>query len=126
MIINGVELECDVLDVTTLKAIKQGSERVANINKEIAPIQDEIEQIEAMCHRITPAPAGKTSTLNPFLSLQWDHPRTCGENTVTVYVLFCVEGSPPHLRGKHIVEPPIKFPLGITPAPAGKTCKRCF
>ena len=48
MIINGVELECDVLDVTTLKAIKQGSERVANINKEIAPIQDEIEQIEAM------------------------------------------------------------------------------
>ena len=52
MIINGVELECDVLDVTTLKAIKQGSERVANINKEIAPIQDEIEQIEAMCHII--------------------------------------------------------------------------
>ena len=50
MIINGVELECDVLDVTTLKAIKQGSERVANINKEIAPI--EIEQIEAMCHII--------------------------------------------------------------------------
>ena len=48
MIINGVELECDVLDVTTLKAIKQGSEMVANINKEIAPIQDEIEQIEAM------------------------------------------------------------------------------
>ena len=52
MIINGVELECDILDVTTLKAIKQGSERVANINKEIAPIQDEIEQIEAMCHII--------------------------------------------------------------------------
>ena len=52
MIINGVELECDVLDVTTLKAIKQGSEMVANINKEIAPIQDEIEQIEAMCHII--------------------------------------------------------------------------
>ena len=48
MIINGVELECDVLDVTTLKAIKQGSERVANIEKEIAPIQDEIEQIEAI------------------------------------------------------------------------------
>lgn len=52
MIINGVELECDILDVTTLKAIKQGSERVANINKEIAPIQDEIEQIEAICHVI--------------------------------------------------------------------------
>lgn len=52
MIINGVELECDVLDVATLKAIKQESERVANIEKEIAPIQDEIEQIEAMCNVI--------------------------------------------------------------------------
>ena len=52
MIINGVELECDVLDIATLKAIKQGSERVVNIEKEIAPIQDEIGQIEAMCHII--------------------------------------------------------------------------
>lgn len=52
MIINGVELECDVLDVATLKTIKKESERVANIEKEIAPIQDEIEQIEAMCHII--------------------------------------------------------------------------
>ena len=52
MIINGVELECDVLDVATLKTIKKESERVANVEKEIAPIQDEIEQIEAMCHII--------------------------------------------------------------------------
>ena len=52
MIINGVELECDVLDVATLKTIQKESERVANIEKEIAPIQDEIEQIEAMCHII--------------------------------------------------------------------------
>ncbi len=52
MIINGVELECDVLDVATLKAIRQESERVANIEKEIAPIQDEIEQIEVMCNII--------------------------------------------------------------------------
>ena len=52
MIINGVELECDVLDVATLKTIKKESERVANIEKEIAPIQNEIEQIEAMCHII--------------------------------------------------------------------------
>ena len=32
MIINGVELECDVLDVATLKTIQKESERVANIN----------------------------------------------------------------------------------------------
>ena len=47
-----MKFDLSILDVTTLKAIKQGSETVANINKEIAPIQDEIEQIEAMCHII--------------------------------------------------------------------------
>lgn len=52
MLINGVELDCDVLDVAILKKIKQESERVANIEKEIAPIQGEIEQIEAMCNII--------------------------------------------------------------------------
>lgn len=52
MIINGVELECDVLDVATLKVIKQESERIANIKNEVAFIQDEIEQIEALCNAI--------------------------------------------------------------------------
>ena len=52
MIINGVELECDVLDVATLKVIKQESERVANIQNEVALIQDEIGQIEAVCNAV--------------------------------------------------------------------------
>ena len=32
-------------------------------------------------HGITPAYAGKSSTIAERNSLQWDHPRVCGEKT---------------------------------------------
>ena len=52
-----------------------------------------------------------------------DHPRTCGENHIMSILAYKGIGSPPHLRGK-----PSSFTVfcsssGITPAPAGKTCK---
>ena len=52
-----------------------------------------------------------------------DHPRTCGENHIMSILAYKGIGSPPHLRGK-----PASFTVfcsssGITPAPAGKTCK---
>ena len=50
--------------------------------------------------RITPAHAGKTQsslkTFNPFT----DHPRTCGENSLTTNSSKGSFGSPPHMRGK--------------------------
>ena len=33
-----------------------------------------------LCHRITPADAGKTPFLSFFLPFLQDHPRGCGEN----------------------------------------------
>ena len=70
---------------------------------------------------ITPAHAGKTpATPSDFLSRR-DHPRACGENTLSVGQLPGPPGSPPRMRGK-LVNNDIK-PLrrGITPAHAGKT-----
>ena len=50
-----------------------------------------------------------------------DHPRTCGENLKVSDLMEILKGSPPHLRGKLLVTYLRFFPLGITPAPAGKT-----
>ena len=51
--------------------------------------------------RITPAPAGKTAFFYRFISYSEDHPRTCGENRLSLS----------EKEGKR----------RITPAPAGKT-----
>ena len=75
--------------------------------------------------RITPAPAGKTSTFPSLDICMRDHPRTCGEN---ISVLETVErdiGSPPHLRGKQVFGSDVNVTVRITPAPAGKTKQRC-
>ena len=50
--------------------------------------------------RITPAPAGKTPLfLCSYLYCE-DHPRTCGENWLKLWLVAHGDGSPPHLRGK--------------------------
>ena len=73
--------------------------------------------------RITPAPAGKTSTIARPPAPRPDHPRTCGEN-VLPFLRVCFEvGSPPHLRGKPQPSA-VRLRTGrITPAPAGKTIR---
>ena len=52
---------------------------------------------------ITPAPAGKTLYIWSELLQSEDHPRTCGENPLTFFIVI--------------------LPSRITPAPAGKTNK---
>ena len=71
--------------------------------------------------RITPAPAGKTRFLKEVELSKKDHPRTCGENTVSFCLSLFTLGSPPHLRGKRHVSDVAFNKLRITPAPAGKT-----
>ncbi len=90
---------------------------------------------------ITPAHAGNTARLHYSGLPDWDHPRTCGEYTisqlssmnVTGHPRTCGEycgynssknrhmGSPPHMRGilKEIAWD--KHNKGITPAHAGNT-----
>ena len=76
--------------------------------------------------RITPAPAGKTWCKRKNTPDEKDHPRTCGENLSVILINILCEGSPPHLRGKHLQ---FHFPVWIsriTPAPAGKTLKNAW
>ena len=71
--------------------------------------------------RITPADAGKTvSTF--FISFTYqDHPRGCGENSLSTTYSPIDIGSPPRMRGKQGMSEKITMNLRITPADAGKT-----
>ena len=70
---------------------------------------------------ITPAGAGKTSTLHGILKTAQDHPRRCGENQLYIIKNDRYLGSPPQVRGKPAM-PCLTFVMpGITPAGAGKT-----
>ena len=80
-----------------------------------------IFSLNLLYHRITPAPAGKTSRTVTITACNEDHPRTCGENASTIHSHHTVLGSPPHLRGKHRHHHSLHLPQRITPAPAGKT-----
>ena len=74
--------------------------------------------------RITPACAGKTCVAVESLSSGKDHPRVCGENGIGGQILEARPGSPPRVRGKHIVDKLPTVYKRITPACAGKTSRR--
>ena len=74
--------------------------------------------------RITPADAGKTfGTRNCGRSAQ-DHPRGCGENDSTALKAEADAGSPPRMRGKPYRMRAYRECTRITPADAGKTCRK--
>ena len=50
--------------------------------------------------RITPAYAGKSKRIAPSSVLFGDHPRVCGEKSVSAIVYYTQLGSPPRMRGK--------------------------
>ena len=70
---------------------------------------------------ITPAHAGKTSSVAYRSAPPQDHPRACGENARDVLKLSSKEGSPPRMRGKPLDSEDLGGVSGITPAHAGKT-----
>ena len=71
--------------------------------------------------RITPAYAGKSSQVNSFCELIWDHPRVCGEKADLKAAGLNPVGSPPRMRGKVRHARIDCAGLGITPAYAGKS-----
>ena len=71
--------------------------------------------------RITPAGAGKTSSLFFNFTVVQDHPRRCGENHFLSPLHSFGLGSPPQVRGKRIVGYAQPALHRITPAGAGKT-----
>ena len=71
--------------------------------------------------RITPAYAGKSTLLCFPAEPGWDHPRICGEKSLSGTDTGRKEGSPPHMRGKGNFNGAVPEPSGITPAYAGKS-----
>ena len=70
--------------------------------------------------RITPAHAGKRSSLFHPASPFRDHPRACGEKVLARVAHCFAWGSPPRMRGKDTGSSPYIETDGITPAHAGK------
>ena len=71
--------------------------------------------------RITPAYAGKSSFKFPSVNTCGDHPRLCGEKTISRNFSRFSSGSPPPMRGKANLEFHRFFHSWITPAYAGKS-----
>ena len=72
-------------------------------------------------HRITPAYAGKSSHTRRCPSIDWDHPRLCGEKRLFVLYHRFQTGSPPPMRGKGLCTMTQRCIRRITPAYAGKS-----
>ena len=70
--------------------------------------------------RITPAQAGKSSSIGRNREHRWDHPRTGGEKRQAFRCRRRQWGSPPHRRGKGAKVKAAAAGAGITPAQAGK------
>ena len=71
--------------------------------------------------RITPAYAGKTVVKLSHNPEKKDHPRVCGKDDYEKGYEIDEAGSPPRMRERLFSEPFGRFPVGITPAYAGKT-----
>ena len=70
---------------------------------------------------ITPAWAGKRSSLDGKMFKIWDHPRVGGEKSISCWKRSMPVGSPPRGRGKDLHIRMATRQQGITPAWAGKS-----
>ena len=70
---------------------------------------------------ITPAYAGKSKCFHAVLLNLGDHPRVCGEKSVSLKTTRWSLGSPPRVRGKAVQMGIRLVQPGITPAYAGKS-----
>ena len=71
--------------------------------------------------RIIPACAGSTVVPGLLGCGVGDHPRMCGEHLVVVYLLCCLPGSSPHVRGALNIKIGELLTTRIIPACAGST-----
>ena len=75
--------------------------------------------------RITPACAGNTSRNFLYGHMSMDHPRLRGEYLSSILSLSLFVGSPPLARGIPHHSAAIHQRIGITPACAGNTSRKC-
>ena len=70
--------------------------------------------------RITPACAGRSAAAGSATAAAGDHPRVCGEKSMSVSLMIFLLGSPPRVRGEaFFILRDFRFPR-ITPACAGR------
>ena len=74
--------------------------------------------------RITPAHAGKSRPVSLKLLGGQDHPRACGEKSLTFNSAAISAGSPPRMRGEAQKAEEADERFGITPAHAGRSVSR--
>ena len=70
---------------------------------------------------LIPAHAGKTAAHDPRASHRTAHPRSRGENGVTIWIATVRTGSSPLMRGKPVSVPSDEPVGGLIPTHAGKT-----
>ena len=70
---------------------------------------------------LIPACAGKTAPRQSPPTMNWAHPRVCGENTKTSCFNLFTGGSSPRVRGKLVAAHDDLPPVRLIPACAGKT-----
>ncbi|KAB7789960.1 hypothetical protein F7D09_1510 [Bifidobacterium leontopitheci] len=73
---------------------------------------------------IIPAYAGNTSRSSPPSLQAWDHPRVCGEHSMSLRVHSASPGSSPRMRGTPVSARLVPAGVGIIPAYAGNTVFR--
>ena len=76
--------------------------------------------VKVLCG-ITPAYAGKSDGRGENRGRRQDHPRIRGEKPIALELDVSISGSPPHTRGKVVLNAHVPVRLGITPAYAGKS-----
>ena len=74
---------------------------------------------------ITPACAGRSGRQQCSGELPWDHPRVCGEKTMSGDRELGKPGSPPRVRGEARAHAHLERKTGITPACAGRSAHLC-
>ena len=72
---------------------------------------------------ITPAYAGKSTSIIVEIAAFKDHPRLCGEKSTCKSFRRDNRGSPPPMRGKELKNPYLNAIFRITPAYAGKRAR---
>ena len=75
---------------------------------------------------ITPAGAGNRFNVHSSLNRVWDHPRRCGEQSLSPGGNPYARGSPPQVRGTVLVVVAYESFKGITPAGAGNSIETIF
>ena len=71
--------------------------------------------------RNTPAGAGKSLTIFPFISPPWKHPRGCGEESFSAASSWAERETPPRVRGRATRRGRPRTSCRNTPAGAGKS-----